>query len=81
MRTTTDAAGRHAIPKALRDALGLAGGEELEVRARDGRREIEPGPAPVRLEGHGPGLVAVPEAALPALTEEQVRETLEHIRS
>lgn len=55
-------------------------GEELEVRARDGRLEIEPAPTPMHLERHGNGLVAVPEVELPALTGEQVRETLEQTR-
>ncbi len=81
MHTTMDAAGRLVVPKALRDALGLFGGEDLEVRARDGRLEIEPVPKPMHLERHGNGLVAVPEVELPVLTGEQVRETLEQTRS
>lgn len=81
MRTTLDAAGRLVVPKALRDALGLYGGEELEARARDGRLEIEPVPTPMHLERHGTGLVAVPEVRLPVLTEEQVRATLDQTRS
>lgn len=81
MRTTMDAAGRLVVPKALRDALGLYGGEELDARARDGRLEIEPVLTPMHLERHGNGLVAVPEVDLPVLTGEQVRETLEQTRS
>lgn len=81
MRTTMDGAGRLVVPKALRDALGLHGGEELEARVRDGRLEIEPVPTPMRLERRGGGLVAVPEVEVPVLTAERVRETLEHTRS
>ena len=35
MRTTIDTAGRIVVPKALRDELGLVGGEELEIIVRD----------------------------------------------
>lgn len=76
-----DGAGRLVVPKALRDALGIYGGEELEARVRDGRLEIEPVPTPMHLERRGKGLVAVPEFELPVLTPEQVRETLEQTRS
>jgi AbrB family looped-hinge helix DNA binding protein len=80
MRTTIDAAGRIVVPKALRDELGLTGGQELEIVARDGRLEVEVPPAVVHLERRGPVVVAVPEANLPGLTAGQVRETLERTR-
>ena len=80
MKVAVDHAGRLVIPKALRQALGLKPGQLLEIRAGDGRIEIEIAATPVRLKKRGKGLVAVPEAALPALTAEQVRETLERIR-
>jgi AbrB family looped-hinge helix DNA binding protein len=80
MRTTIDGAGRVVIPKALRDALGLSAGRELELTLRDGRLEIEPAPTQVRLERRGSGLVAVPEEPLPPLTAEQVRDTVERTR-
>jgi AbrB family looped-hinge helix DNA binding protein len=80
METTIDAAGRIVVPKALRQALGLSAGQKLEIRAGDGRLEIEVAATPMALHVRGKGVVAIPEAPLPALTAEQVRETLERIR-
>jgi bifunctional DNA-binding transcriptional regulator/antitoxin component of YhaV-PrlF toxin-antitoxin module len=80
MKAAKDAAGRVVIPKALRLALGFKPGQVLEARAADGRLEIEAAPTPMKLMKRGKGKVAVPEAELPPLTGEQVRETLERIR-
>lgn len=80
MRTTIDTAGRIVVPKSLRQTLGLQAGQELEIRAGDGRLEIEIAATPMRLQQRGKGVVAVPETALPALTADQVRETLERVR-
>ena len=80
MRANLDAAGRIVVPKALRQALGLRPGQPLEIRASDGRLEIEIAPTPMRLKKRGRGLVAVPEENLPPLTAEEVRATLERIR-
>ncbi len=52
----------------------------LAVRVRDGRVELEPEPSAVRLEPRGGLLVAVREEEGPALTVEQVRDTLEQVR-
>jgi hypothetical protein len=49
----------------------------LEVRWHDGRIEIEPAPAPVKLVRKGRLLVAVPEIETEALTAEIVEETRE----
>ena len=75
-----DGAGRIVVPKPLRQALGLKPGQPLEIRAGDGRLEIEIAATPMRLLRRGKGVVAVPDAELPQLTAEQVRETLERIR-
>lgn len=80
MKATLDAAGRIVVPKALRQALGLKAGQPLEIRAGDGRLEIEIAPTPVQLKRRGKGVVAVPDVELPALTAEQVRDTLERVR-
>ncbi len=80
MRTTIDAAGRIVVPKAMRTALRLEAGQSLEIRVEDGRLEIEVAPTPDQLKKRGKGVVAVPEGRLPALTAEQVRETLDRTR-
>ena len=80
MKTTIDAAGRLVVPKALREMLGLHAGQILEVRAGDGRLEVEIAPTPLQLKRRGKGLVAVPDEVLPPLTAEIVRETLERVR-
>ena len=80
MKTAIDAAGRIVVPKALRQALGLKPGQPLEIRAGDGRLEIEIAPTPMTLKKRGKGMVAVPDTELPELTAEQVRETLERVR-
>lgn len=80
MRTTIDAAGRIVVPKSLRQALGLQPGQLIEIRAGDGRLEIEVVATPMQLRKRGKGIVAVPETELPALTADLVRETLERVR-
>lgn len=75
MRTTIDGAGRLVIPKEIRREARLAAGAPLEVRWRDGRIEIEPAPASVRLQRRGRLLVAVPREQLPKLTPETVEQT------
>ena len=80
MRTTIDAAGRIVIPKAIRTRLGLEAGKVVEIRERDGLLEIEPVATVMSLELRGGGLVAVPEEALPPLTDAMVRAALEGTR-
>ncbi len=80
MKVSIDSAGRIVIPKALRQALDLKPGQPLEIRAGDGRLEIEVAPTPIKLLKRGKGVVAVPATSLPKLTADQVRETIERIR-
>lgn len=80
MKTTIDNAGRIVVPKALRMALGLEAGQELEISAGEGRLEIEIAASPMKLAKRGKGVVAIPVSELPALTADQVRQTLERTR-
>ena len=80
MKATLDAAGRIVVPKALRQTLGLKPGQALDIRAGDGRLEIEIAATPMQLKKCGKGVVAVPDTKLPALGAEQVRDTLERVR-
>jgi len=80
MKTTMDSAGRIVVPKALRLALNLKPGQVLEIRAGDGRLEIEVAATPMTLQKRGKTVVAIPEIELPTLTADVVRETLEQIR-
>lgn len=80
MKATIDAAGRIVVPKSLRLALGLKAGQPLEIYAGDGRLEIEIAATPMKLQKRGKGVVAIPDTKLPALTADQVRDTLERVR-
>ncbi len=80
MRTTIDPAGRVVIPKEMRLRLGLSGGQEVEIREREGCIEIEPAVVQMSLRDTGKGPVAVPAEDLPPLTDELVRATIERTR-
>jgi len=80
MHTTIDAAGRIVVPKRLREQLGFAPGQRLELSAVDGRLEVEHPTTPMHLEKRGGRLVAVADRPMPELTSELVRETLEQTR-
>ena len=80
MKVTIDATGRIVVPKPLRLAMGLKPGQPLEIRAGDGSLAIEIAPTPMQLKKQGKGVVAVPDAEFPALTAQQVRDTLERVR-
>jgi AbrB family looped-hinge helix DNA binding protein len=86
-----DSAGRLVIPREVRRQAGWAPGVPLEVRWRDDHVEIEPAPAPVRLERRGHLLVAVPagdgdedgagESPGPPLTTAQVERIREELHT
>lgn len=75
MRTTIDKAGRVVVPKAIREAVRLRPGTEIEVRLRDGVIEIEPAPREVDIEERGRFSVAVPRKRGPKLTTDVVERT------
>lgn len=75
-----DRAGRLVVPKPLRDALCLEAGTALEVRAREGRLELEPVAVPMRLVRRGKGLVATTDEPLPRIDANDVRAVLESLR-
>lgn len=70
-----DSAGRLVIPKEIRREARIEPGTPLDVRWKDGRIEIEPAQAQVRLERRGKLLVAVPVGKMPKLTHEMVERT------
>ncbi|HEY2141949.1 MAG TPA: AbrB/MazE/SpoVT family DNA-binding domain-containing protein [Solirubrobacteraceae bacterium] len=80
MIATIDGAGRIVVPKRLREELGFAPGQRLELSAVDGRLEIEHPTTPIHLEERQGQLVAVADRPMPELTSELVRETLEQTR-
>jgi AbrB family looped-hinge helix DNA binding protein len=81
MRTTIDKAGRIVVPKALRRAVGLEAGSEVEIRAVDGRIEMEPAPLDVRLERKRGVVVAVPVRGVPRMAASVVDETIASVRA
>lgn len=83
MKTTIDQAGRVVVPKAIREAVGLAPGTPLEIRVVGSHIELEPAPLPVQLKRRGKLLVAIPQQDISALTVEEVeaiREALSRER-
>jgi AbrB family looped-hinge helix DNA binding protein len=81
MKTTIDAAGRVVVPKALRQAIGLRPGSEVEMRVSDGHIEMEPAPLEVRTERRGGLLVAVPAVPVPPMGASTVDETINSLRT
>jgi|AntDryMetagUQ889_1029465.scaffolds.fasta_scaffold07463_4 AbrB family looped-hinge helix DNA binding protein len=80
MRVTIDGTGRVVVPKGLRDELNLEAGTALEIRAREGRLELEPVATAMRLVRRGEGLVATTDEPLPAIGADDVRRVIESQR-
>jgi AbrB family looped-hinge helix DNA binding protein len=81
MRVTVDRAGRVVLPKRIREAAGLTGGQEVEVRLAGVVIEIEPVQPTVRLRTR-PGRLPVLEvdAEVEPVTDADVRAALEQQR-
>jgi AbrB family looped-hinge helix DNA binding protein len=80
MRAAIDRVGRVVVPKPIREALALRGGEVLEIDVRDGVIEMRPVAADVEIVDTPEGPVARQRTDAPALTDELVRNTLEQVR-
>ncbi|HEV2770188.1 MAG TPA: AbrB/MazE/SpoVT family DNA-binding domain-containing protein [Solirubrobacteraceae bacterium] len=80
MRATIDAAGRIVVPKRLRDDLGFAAGQELELDAVNGRLEVSHPAAQTRIEYvGGRPVIRYPEDP-PPFGVDEVRQVLEQVR-
>ena len=79
MRTTIDRAGRVVIPKPMRSALRLSGGEEVELSLSGERIEMTPAPRQVKLH-RGPHGLLTSDLQTPPHGPEEVREALERAR-
>lgn len=79
MKTTIDNAGRIVVPKDLRSALNLKGGDEVEITLEGDRIELSPALRQAQLR-RGPHGVLISDLALPGHGPEEVREALERVR-
>ena len=80
MSTTIDAAGRLVVPKAVRDAMGLQPGTLIDVTFVDGRIQIEFAPLDAHVDADDWLPRIIPRAAVAALTDDDVRATVEATR-
>lgn len=79
MRTTIDNAGRIVVPKELRSALNLFGGDEVEIELDGERLTLTPAPRRAKVRRGSDGILSV-ELGIPEQGPEDVREELERIR-
>jgi AbrB family looped-hinge helix DNA binding protein len=80
MKTTIDNAGRIVVPKELRVALNLNGGDEVEVELEGERLTLTPAFRQVTLR-RGPQGLLTSDLRLPSkIGPEDVRDELERIR-
>lgn len=79
MKTTIDGAGRIVIPKGLRAALRLNGGDEVEITLQGERLELAPAPREVTLRQGAHGILTS-DLDLPGHGPDDVREALERAR-
>ncbi|MEO6571409.1 MAG: AbrB/MazE/SpoVT family DNA-binding domain-containing protein [Ilumatobacteraceae bacterium] len=80
MRTTIDPSGRVVIPKALREAIGLGDGGEIEIRLVDGALLVAPPTVPKRVDIRDGRAIIVAEDDLPPLPDQVVRDVLDAVR-
>jgi AbrB family looped-hinge helix DNA binding protein len=80
MKTTIDNAGRVVIPKDLRSALNLLGGDEVEITLEGERLELTPAFRKVQLRRGPHGLLTSDLRLPPGHGPEEDREELERAR-
>jgi AbrB family looped-hinge helix DNA binding protein len=80
MRATIDTAGRMVIPKALREAIGLGDGGEVEIQLVDGALVVAPPTVRKRVEDRDGRATIVADEALPPLPDRVVRDVLDAVR-
>jgi AbrB family looped-hinge helix DNA binding protein len=76
MTVIMDASGRLVIPKAIREEAGFAAGAPLRISVRDGRIEIEPTYAKIRIvqkDGFAVAELVDPQPSLPQIPESEYR--------
>jgi AbrB family looped-hinge helix DNA binding protein len=80
---TIDKAGRVVIPKPMREALHIHAGTTLRIRRTGERLTLEPATTAARLtiEDDTPLIHPADPEAVPTLTTEMVRETIERERA
>ncbi len=80
MRTTIDNSGRIVVPKELRAALHLHGGDEVEITLEEERLSVVPAFRKAELR-RGPHGLLTADLKLPVkIGPEEVREALERVR-
>ncbi len=81
MQVVIDRAGRLVIPKAIRDRLGIRGGESLEVVELDGEVRLSRPKGGVELIESEHGILTTRDGGeLPGLDAAEVRDLLERTR-
>ena len=68
------------VPKAIRDRLGLAGGETLEIDEHDGVIEVRVAPIRVELVEVDGTIIAKPLEDVDPIDDATVRSIRDHLR-
>lgn len=79
MVTTIDSAGRVVIPKPVRAAAGLTGGQRIEIKLVGDRIELSAAPRTTRLHRNQHGVLVAEIDGAPVLQGE-ARDELERLR-
>jgi AbrB family looped-hinge helix DNA binding protein len=77
MRTTIDSGGRVVVPKAMRDAMGLVAGSEVDISFVGGHLEIDVPSRDFEIAMRGSVPVLTSPDPMPQLDPDLVRQVLE----